>query len=110
MSPAKNASDPQPLDDTAAALAALGHPVRFEMVRLLCRAGKAGLGSGEIARLMRLPRSTTSTHLAVLREAGLVQTDSRRAAGRYGRYRRSAGRLDGLAALLTRLGRNSRDD
>ena len=91
-------------DGAAFALAALGHPVRFEMIRLLGQAGETGMGSGEIARRLGAPRSTASMHLAILREAGLVRPDPSRAAGRYGHYRHNPRRLERLAKILTRLG------
>ena len=89
--------------DPAVALSALGHPDRFEIMRLLSLAGDAGLGSGELARRLGLARSTASTHLAALREAGLVRYDESRAVGRYGHYRSDVGSLGELATVLTRL-------
>ena len=98
-----HASRADVLDDPAVALAALGHPDRFEIMRLVGLAGEAGMGSGELARRLGLPRSTASTHLAALREAGLVRYDESRAVGRYGHYRSDVGSLGELATVLTRL-------
>ena len=52
-----------------ATLAALADPVRRAVVDRL-RAGPAR--SSELAAALRLPRSTVSKHLAVLRKAGLI--------------------------------------
>jgi len=65
--------------DTKAAtrtLAALSQDTRLEVFRLLVRAGTAGMAAGEIARVLSVPHNTLSSHLAILANAGLV--DSRR--------------------------------
>lgn len=59
-------------DDAAAALAALGHPARLGIFRLLVRAGPGGLNIGEIGRHLGLAPSTLGFHLGALAAAGLV--------------------------------------
>ncbi len=70
-----------PLPETSRVLQALGHPVRLRIV--------AGLldGSccvGPMVDCLGLPQPTVSRHLAVLREAGVVEAT---AEGRERRYR-----------------------
>jgi ArsR family transcriptional regulator len=50
---------------------ALGHPARVRIMRLL--AERAGCVCGTIVDEVGLAQSTVSQHLAVLKEAGLVQ-------------------------------------
>jgi DNA-binding transcriptional ArsR family regulator len=50
---------------------ALGNPVRYEMVRYMVAHPQCI--TGELAAFADLAQSTTSQHLAVLREAGLVR-------------------------------------
>jgi ArsR family transcriptional regulator, arsenate/arsenite/antimonite-responsive transcriptional repressor len=59
-------------DHTAAALAALGHPARLSLFRLLVRAGPQGLLVGEIGAHLDMPLSTLAHHLRSLKQAGLV--------------------------------------
>ncbi|WP_225028170.1 ArsR/SmtB family transcription factor [Xinfangfangia pollutisoli] len=61
-----------------AALAALSHGDRLDLVRLLVRAGEDGLAAGEIARQLGLSASRLSFHLSALEQGGLIA--SRRAA------------------------------
>lgn len=56
----------EPID---AALVALSHPARRKLVRL-CIGGERG--AGELGDLVRLRQPTTSQHLRILRDAGLV--------------------------------------
>ncbi|MEQ1506694.1 MAG: metalloregulator ArsR/SmtB family transcription factor [Myxococcota bacterium] len=65
MTEAADAADPA-LD---AAFDALAHPTRRAVIALLRR---APLRSGELAAALSLPHPTTSRHLKVLRDAGLV--------------------------------------
>ncbi len=60
-----------------AALSALAHQHRLEMVRLLMKQGDAGLAAGEIGQALGLGPSRLSFHLAALEQAGLIR--SRRA-------------------------------
>ena len=52
-----------------AALVALSHPARRELIRL-CVQGERS--AGELGELVRLRQSTTSQHLRMLRDAGLL--------------------------------------
>ena len=53
-------------------LAALAHPSRLEVFRLLVRAGAEGMAAGEIARATGSLPNTLSTNLNILAAAGLV--------------------------------------
>lgn len=57
---------------TAKVLAALGHEGRLTIFRLLASAGPEGLPAGEIARRAGHLQNTTSTHLSVLSNVGLI--------------------------------------
>ena len=59
-------------DSAAAALAALGHPARLTLFRLLVRAGPDGVLVGEIAAHLDMPLSTLAHHLRSLKQAGLI--------------------------------------
>ncbi len=60
-----------------AALAALAHDRRLELVHLLMDQGDAGLAAGAIGERLGLGASKLSFHLAALEQAGLIR--SRRA-------------------------------
>ncbi len=60
------------LIEATSALAALAHPGRLTVFRLLVKAGPEGLPAGEIARRCAAPANTMSGHLAVLARAGLI--------------------------------------
>jgi DNA-binding transcriptional ArsR family regulator len=85
-------------ESAATALAALGHPARLDLFRLLVRAGRDGLTVGEIGRRLGLPPSTLAHHLRTLTGAGLVTQDRQ---GRETRCRAGFDRMDGLVAFLT---------
>ncbi|MGY6547792.1 MAG: ArsR/SmtB family transcription factor [Roseinatronobacter sp.] len=61
-------------DETSAAraLAALGHPARLSVFRLLVRAGPDGVMVGEIGAHLDMPLSTLAHHLRALKQAGLI--------------------------------------
>lgn len=63
------------MDETraVAAFAALAHPQRLRLFRLLIEEGRAGLPAGEISAKLDLPASTLSGHLAQLQQAGLLR-------------------------------------
>lgn len=54
---------------------AVAHPTRIRILRLL--AGEANCCGSELFSEMRLPQSTVSQHLAVLKDAGLVSATAR---------------------------------
>jgi ArsR family transcriptional regulator, arsenate/arsenite/antimonite-responsive transcriptional repressor len=64
-------------ENTARALAALGHPARLDVFRLLVRAGNDGMIVGDIALHTGLPLSTLAHHLRALVTAGLVEQERR---------------------------------
>ena len=76
------------------ALSALGQETRLEIFRLLVKAG-VGVPAGEIAERLGVVQNTTSAHLKVLAQAGLV------AAERDGRTVRYAADMTGFRDLLS---------
>ncbi|MCK5747283.1 MAG: helix-turn-helix transcriptional regulator [Oricola sp.] len=60
--------------------AALSQAARLETVKMLVKAGPAGLGAGEIASALNVPAPTMSFHLKELERSGLVNArkDGRR--------------------------------
>lgn len=76
-------------------LAALAHPARLEIVRHLAQAESCCCG--EVVRHLDLAQSTTSQHLKILVEAGLVTYAPNRQRSRYALDRRA------LADLSTSL-------
>ena len=77
--------------------AALSQPTRLDAFRLLMRHEPDGLAAGEIARLLKVPQNTMSTHLAALAGAGLVQSERR---SRSIVYRAAVARIRELASFL----------
>lgn len=59
----------------AAAMDALGAPVRLEVYRLLVRAGRDGMTIGRVQQRTGIPRSTLSHHLHRLIGSGLVSSE-----------------------------------
>lgn len=80
------------------ALKALAHDTRLAAYRLLVQAGPEGLAVGEVGDRLKLPAPTLSSHLNVLRHAGLVR-DMRE--GRSIRCRADYARMDALLGFLT---------
>jgi ArsR family transcriptional regulator len=80
MTAKRPASAPHELDiplseDRLAVLAkALGHPARVRILRLL--ATRDSCVTGQLAPELGLAASTVSEHLRILREAGLIETES----------------------------------
>ncbi|MFM2397856.1 MAG: hypothetical protein RL341_13 [Pseudomonadota bacterium] len=58
-------------------LAALAHPARLRVFRLLVQSGPEGEPAGAIAQALAMPASTLSFHLAHLAKVGLVTPESR---------------------------------
>ena len=55
-----------------AALSALAQESRLRVFRLLVRCGPEGMSAGDIARALKVPANTMSSHLAILSRAGLI--------------------------------------
>lgn len=63
--------------DTIAAIrgfAALAQETRLEAFRLLVRQAPDGVAAGDIARALDVPQNTMSSHLAVMVNAGLLES------------------------------------
>lgn len=63
------------LEDSAAQLAALGHPVRLGVLRAVVKGPKEGTPAGDLQARLGIPASTLSHHLATLNGAGLVTSE-----------------------------------
>jgi DNA-binding transcriptional ArsR family regulator len=87
------------MDDTRAvtSLAALAHPQRLGIFRLLVREGPNGLAAFEIADAVGASPTAASFHLKELDRAGLIYSR------RDGRYVRYAIHVEGMRKLLTYL-------
>jgi DNA-binding transcriptional ArsR family regulator len=85
------------LERYADQLAALGNPVRLQILRLVVQAGEQGSIVGDIQRKLEIPWSTLSHHLDRLAAAGLLapQPD-----GRYIHYRADYPALRALTEYL----------
>jgi ArsR family transcriptional regulator len=76
------------------ALGALAQESRLKVFRLLIRTGQGGMAAGDIARALKVPPNTMSSHLAILSRAKLVK------ARKDGRSIIYGVDLDGTRALL----------
>jgi ArsR family transcriptional regulator len=57
-----------------AGLAALAQESRLKVFRLLVQCGSEGMAAGDIARNLKLPHNTLSSHLGILSRASLVKS------------------------------------
>lgn len=80
------------------ALAALAHPSRLAIFRLLVEAGPEGMPAGAIAEKLKLPAATLSFHLANLAHAGLARG---RQEGRFVIYSTDFEHMRALVGYLT---------
>ena len=80
------------------ALAALAHPARLRLFRLLVVAGQQGLTPGAMVEQLELPAATLSFHLKELMNAGLI---SQQRAGRDLIYRAAFEQMNALLGDLT---------
>jgi ArsR family transcriptional regulator, arsenate/arsenite/antimonite-responsive transcriptional repressor len=80
------------------ALAALAHPLRLRVFRLLVDGGKTGLTPGAIADELEVPATTLSFHLKDLMNSTLVTQERD---GRHLIYRASFEQMNGVLAYLT---------
>ncbi len=78
-------------------LAALAHPLRLRIFRLLVVEGPNGLAASEIAEAVGASPTGASFHLKELDHAGLIRGT------RDGRYIRYAVHIEGMRRLLTYL-------
>lgn len=85
------------LEQAAQGFAAIGSEPRLEVLRLLVRAGDAGLAIGDIQERTALPASTLAHHLRFLAAGGLIE---QRREGRVVRTRAAFERINELAAYL----------
>jgi DNA-binding transcriptional ArsR family regulator len=83
-----------------AALTALAQPTRLSAFRRLLAKYPEAVSAGEIARHLKVPHNTMSSHLAILSRGGLI------AASRNGRSMNYRANLDGFRALITFLTRD----
>ena len=79
------------------ALAALSNETRLWVFRLLVQAGPEGMTAGEISEHLSSRQNTMSSHLKLLSQAGLVQSDRE---GRHVRYRADYDSIQGLVLFL----------
>lgn len=86
------------LNDAANCLEKLGNATRLEIVRLLVRAGPAGLSVGAVREHLGIPGSTLSHHILHLVSAGLIR---QRREGRVLRCTPDFDRLGALVGMLT---------
>jgi DNA-binding transcriptional ArsR family regulator len=81
-----------------ACLAALAQEHRLNLYRLLVQAGDAGLSVGELGQATGIPGATLTSHLHILRRAGLV-SDERR--GRVIQCKANYDQMNDLLGYLT---------
>ena len=79
------------------AFSALSNAARLDVFRLLIKAGRAGLPSGEIAERLGAKQNSTSTNLAILQSAGLIHSERD---GRSVKYRADMSGVRGLLEFL----------
>ncbi|MCB1389849.1 MAG: helix-turn-helix domain-containing protein [Rhodobacteraceae bacterium] len=88
-----NSRNMEPVPDPVTAFAALAHPQRLGVVRLLMRHYPRRVAAGEIGAVLGLKPSTLSGYLAQLMDAGLITQERRATSLLY------AASVDGAAAL-----------
>ena len=62
-------------EQTIEAFAALAQSTRLDAFRLLVTHEPVGLPAGDVARLLKVPHNTMSTHLSILARAGLIRSE-----------------------------------
>ena len=86
------------LSTAASVFAALGQPVRIEILRILVQAGHEGLSIGSIRERLSIPPTTFSFHLAALEQAGAITS---RKEGRYVFMQPNFEVINGAVGFLT---------
>lgn len=79
------------------AFAALSQPTRLDVFRLLVKAGKDGMLSGDIGEALNVRQNTMSANLSILHQSGLIRNQRN---GRTIRYFADFGGVQGLLAFL----------
>lgn len=79
------------------AFAALSQPTRLDVFRLLVKAGKTGITSGELGETLGVRQNTMSANLSILARAGLIRSERE---GRSIRYFADMKGVRGLLAFL----------
>lgn len=59
---------------TAKKLAALAHPARLAIIRMLVRSGPVGLAAGKLGKTLNIPANALTFHLQKLAQFGLVNS------------------------------------
>ena len=90
--------DVDPATQAVQRLAALAHPSRLAIFRLLVEAGPEGLAAGALASRLGLPAPTLSFHLKELAQAGLAKARSQ---SRFVIYTADFAAINGLIGYLT---------
>jgi ArsR family transcriptional regulator, arsenate/arsenite/antimonite-responsive transcriptional repressor len=85
------------INKALSAFAALSQSTRLEALRLLIKAGPAGLAAGEIGEALSVRQNTMSANLSVLTQAGLVRHERE---GRSIRYFADYDTMRGLIGFL----------
>nr|WP_321460793.1 helix-turn-helix domain-containing protein [uncultured Cohaesibacter sp.] len=81
-------------NEATIAFSALSQPTRLDVFRLLIKAGREGLLSGEMGQLLDVKQNTMSTNLNILLRAGLIRNE------REGRSVRYFADMDGIGDLI----------
>ncbi len=63
-----------PDEITAKKLAALAHPARLAIIRMLVRSGPAGLAAGKLGKSLNIPANALTFHLQKLAQFDLVNS------------------------------------
>jgi ArsR family transcriptional regulator, arsenate/arsenite/antimonite-responsive transcriptional repressor len=82
------------IENAVSALAALAHPHRLTVFRLLVKMGTDGLPAGEISQQVGMSATAASFHLKELDRAGLI------CGSRDGRHIRYAVHVEGMRRLM----------
>ncbi|KKB10745.1 hypothetical protein VE25_16425 [Devosia geojensis] len=92
-------------DDLAAAMRALGHPVRLSILRILASQQREQCCCAHLTECLPLAQSTVSQHIKVLLEAGLIECHPKGTKNcylpRYDRLDAISAAYDGLMSGLT---------
>ena len=97
-------------EEFAAALRALGHPVRLSIMRILAEKAQDDCCCTDVTQCLPLAQSTVSQHIKVLLDAGLVERHARGTRNCYSlRTDRIASLGDACAGLFAGLAEPARE-